>query len=89
MIRGRLHSHTFQAGAILQRRRILPDSIRIRHPPTGRRAQVQSKGAEVDLDYQPDKHFSITGNFTYLLANYHQVAPYEQTGNYLDAYPTN
>jgi hypothetical protein len=34
-------------------------------------------------------HFSITSNFTYLLANYHQVAPYEQTGNYLDAHPTN
>ena len=37
----------------------------------------------------PDKHFSITSSFTDLLANYHQAAPYEQTGNYLDAYPTN
>jgi hypothetical protein len=43
---------------------------------------------EIDLDYQPDKHLSFTSNFTYLLANYHQVAPYEQTGDYLDVYPT-
>jgi iron complex outermembrane recepter protein len=57
--------------------------------PTGDRAQVQSRGLEVDLDYQPDKHLSITSNFTWLLANYHHFAPYEQTGNYLDDYPTN
>jgi iron complex outermembrane receptor protein len=56
--------------------------------PTGGKAQVQSRGVEIDLDYQPDKHLSFTSNFTYLLANYHQVAPYEQTGDYLDVYPT-
>jgi len=58
--------------------------------PTGGKAEMQSKGLEIDLDYQPDKHFSITSNFTYLLANYHQVAPYEQTGielPYLETFP--
>lgn len=55
--------------------------------PTGGSAEVQSRGMEIDLDYQPDKHLSITSNFTWLLANYHNYAPYEQTGNYLDDYP--
>jgi outer membrane receptor for monomeric catechols len=55
--------------------------------PTGGSAEVRSRGMEIDLDYQPDKHLSITSNFTWLLANYHNYAPYEQTGNYLDAYP--
>jgi len=55
--------------------------------PTGGSAEVRSRGMEIDLDYQPDKHLSITSNFTWLLANYHNYAPYEQTGNYLDPYP--
>jgi outer membrane receptor protein involved in Fe transport len=55
---------------------------------SGQRAQVHSRGLEVDLDYQPTKQFSFVSNFTYLLANYHQISSaFEQTGNYLDAYP--
>jgi hypothetical protein len=55
---------------------------------TGQRAQVHSRGLEVDLDYQPTKQFSFVSNFTYLLANYHQISSaFEQTGNYLDAFP--
>jgi iron complex outermembrane recepter protein len=55
---------------------------------TGQRAEVHSRGLEVDLDYQPIKQFSFVSNFTYLLANYHQISSaFEQTGNYLDAFP--
>jgi outer membrane receptor protein involved in Fe transport len=50
--------------------------------------EVHSRGLEVDLDYQPTKQFSFVSNFTYLLATYHQISSaFEQTGNYLDAYP--
>jgi hypothetical protein len=52
---------------------------------TGQRAEVHWRGLEVDLDYRPAKQVR---NFTYLLANYHQISSaFEQTGNYLDAYP--
>ncbi len=55
---------------------------------SGQRARVHSRGLEVDLDNQPTKQFSFVSNFTYLLANYHQISSaFEQTGNYLDAYP--
>jgi TonB dependent receptor len=55
---------------------------------SGQRAEVHSRGLEIDLDYQPTKQFSFVSNFTYLLANYHQISSaFEQTGNYLDAFP--
>jgi hypothetical protein len=55
---------------------------------SGQRAQVHSRGLEVDLDYQPTKQFSFVSNSTYLLANYHQISSaFEQTGSYLDAFP--
>jgi hypothetical protein len=46
--------------------------------------QVQSNGIETDIAYQPDRHLSLTGNFTWLNANYHQVTPYEQTSAPVD-----
>ena len=37
---------------------------------------------EADLAYQPNRNFSVTGNFTWMEANYHQIAnAYEQTGS--------
>jgi iron complex outermembrane recepter protein len=61
---------------------------RVESASRGSSAEVHARGIEVDLDYQPDKHLSFTSNFTWLLANYHQFQPFEQTGEYLDAFPT-
>jgi hypothetical protein len=49
---------------------------------------IESRGVEVDAIYQPDSHLGITANFTWMKANYSGVSPYEQTGNYLDTFPT-
>jgi outer membrane receptor protein involved in Fe transport len=47
---------------------------------TSPKNQVQTNGIETDVAYQPNKNFDVTGNFTWLEANYHQVSAYEQTG---------
>ena len=46
--------------------------------------QVQTNGLETNIAYQPDKHWALTANFTWLNANYHQVTPYEQTSAPVD-----
>jgi outer membrane receptor for ferric coprogen and ferric-rhodotorulic acid len=47
--------------------------------------QVQSNGIETDVAYQPNKNFDVTGNFTWLEANYHQIADaFQDTGSPID-----
>jgi iron complex outermembrane receptor protein len=41
---------------------------------------VRARGFESDVAYQPDKHFSVTGNFTYQETNYAHASAFEQTG---------
>jgi hypothetical protein len=59
---------------------------RISHNQTGAAQDIESRGVEVETTYQPDKHFSVTGNFTWQEANYNNTQPYAQTGNYLDTF---
>jgi outer membrane receptor protein involved in Fe transport len=53
---------------------------------------IKDNGLEVESVYQPSKAIAINGNFTFQDAT--AFSPpgsgfYQQTGNYLDAYPTN
>jgi len=53
---------------------------------------IKDNGLELEAVYQPTKALALNGNFTYQNAT--AFAPsgsgfYQQTGNYLDAYPTN
>ena len=52
---------------------------------------VKDDGLELEAVYQPSKALSVNGNFTYQNATAFAPAGsgfYQQTGNYLDAYPT-
>lgn len=53
----------------------------------GNANQIESRGVEVEMSYQPDKHFNLTSNFTWMEANYNNIASGEATLNYEDLYP--
>jgi hypothetical protein len=59
---------------------------RVSHNQIGDAQDVETRGIEIETTYQPDKHLSLTGNFTWEEANYNNSGVYSQTGYYLDTF---
>jgi outer membrane receptor for monomeric catechols len=53
---------------------------------TGPAFPIKDEGLELDLVYQPNKRWTLNGNFTYQDATAFGTYFYQQTGNYLDYY---
>ena len=63
------------------------DQIRVAPQLVGKPVGIETKGIELEAFYQPDKNFNASANFTFQDAVV-DSKPGQQTGNYLDGYPT-
>lgn len=68
--------------AVFDQERMRPDSI------SASLEKIKTKGIEFEGVYQPSKKLSLNFNLTYQEAREYAGFLYEQTGNYLDGYPT-
>ncbi len=55
---------------------------------TGAVFPIKDNGLELDSVYQPSKSWSFNANFTYQDATTFGTSFFQETGNYLDSYPT-
>ncbi len=76
-----LKNTLYFASALFQQTRLRPQIV-------GPATVVKTSGLELEAVYQPSKKFSINANMTYQEATEFATFLYEQTGNYLDGYPT-